>query len=94
MALYEGVSVRDSQASVDGDVLQNHGSDGLQLGIGAEVGVNNVAIQRNGNGVLVTTGSVFSLLTGTIQDNSDTGVYVHNHATLTVAGGTIAWKRR
>jgi hypothetical protein len=90
-SLSEGVSVRDSEATFDGDVLQNHGDNGLGLLFGANVSLNNVTLQHNANGGVSVGNSVLSMFSGNIvQNNGGDGVFVGATSRLWVFGATIA----
>lgn len=84
----DGVGVYFSQIDVIGGVVQNN-TVGLQIFNGSEARVFGVAVQNNGNGIIVRTHS-FLNTDSTISGNSSTGVFVHFNGTMHCLGCTIS----
>ena len=89
-----GVIVSESQATLNGDTLQNHVGQGL-LGRGlsvighSTVDATSISVQGNGDGVVLNSGAYVVIGNSTIQNNQRFGILATNHSTVRCLPCTI-----
>lgn len=77
-----------SQASLDGDTLQNNGS-GLQVLSGGRGRGGPFTSRNNGRGIVLRRGA-FAFIIAVVENNSDVGIDVEWHSTLELTSGSIS----
>jgi hypothetical protein len=85
-----GVTVVNSRASLQGDVIQNNAADGLDVLQFADVTTSGVTVQGNQSlGVRVAAHSTLVAHNTTAQSNADSGMSAVDNSTIILFGGTI-----
>jgi len=84
-----GVIVSESQATLNGDTLQNHGGRGLSVIGHGTVDATGISVQGNGDGIVLNSGAYVVIGDSTIQNNQRFGILAANHSTVRCLPCTI-----
>jgi hypothetical protein len=84
-----GVVVNESQATFNGDTLQNNGGRGLSVIDHGTADAFGISVQGNGDGIVLNSGAYVVIGNSTIQNNQRFGILASNHSTVRCLPCTI-----